>query len=206
MNRQTITTVTSIAVLLFASLMLWACSGPQPLGRAIHPDDQAQYDRMVPTPAASPRQGFLAERAKSKGISFAEAERLDLALATNHNPFNARKDPSAVSRGAVLFQANCIQCHGPKADGAGTELAQPVPDLSFHNFGTRFGVTLHHGAPRKWFRTIDQGAEPLEVDWTDQPIVMKSFHDTLAREQIWLLVTYLQSVDADLPKGPETTP
>lgn len=160
----------------------------------------------MPTPATSPRQGFLTERAKSQDISFAEAERRDLTLTTDRNPFNARNDPEAVSRGAVLFQANCIQCHGTKADGAGTELPQRVSDLSFHNFGTRFGVALHHGAPRKWFCIIDQGAEPLEVDWTDEPIVMEGFHDILAREQIWLLVTYLQSLDVDLPNDDEGAP
>lgn len=198
MNRQTLTTVTGLSMLLSTVLLLWACSGPQPLSRAIRADDQAQYEKMVPTSTTSPRTAFLEQRAKEKGISYAEAERLDQALPTNANPFSARKDPSAVSRGAVLFQANCVNCHGPNADGAGTDLAQPVPELSFHDFGTRFAVTLHGGAPRKWFRIINEGADPLEVDWTDQLIVMQSYKDRLAREQIWLLVTYLQSIDATL--------
>ena len=86
----------------------------------------------------------------------------------------------------------------PNADGAGTDLAQPVEALSFHDFGTRFAVTLHGGAPKKWFRTINEGADPLEVDWTDQPIVMQGYKEQLSREQIWLLVTYLQSINADL--------
>ena len=199
MKRPTISTLLGLVLIPCAALLLWACAGPQPLSRAIRPTDKAEYDKLVPTPAASPRQAFLQARARERGISVAQAEQQDLALPTNHNPFSARHDPAAVSRGAVLFQANCTQCHGPNADGAGTNLKQPVPELSFHDFATRFVVTLHGGAPRKWFRTIDQGAEPLQVDWQDQPIVMNAYHDTLAREQIWLLVTYLQSLDADLP-------
>lgn len=198
MNRHTITTVTGMTLLLFSLLLLWSCSGPQPLSQAIRSEDQAMYEKMVPTEATSPRTAFIQQRAKEKGISFAEAERLDQALPATENPFSARKDPSAVSRGAVLFKANCIKCHGPNADGAGTDFAQPVEELSFHDFGTRFAVTLHGGAPKKWFRVINEGAEPLEVDWTDQPLVMNGYRDQLAREQIWLLVTYLQSVDADI--------
>ena len=198
MIRHSLSTATGMFVLIGAICLLWACAGPQPLNSAIRPADRADYERLVPTVGTNARQAFLADKARQQGISLAQAQQQDLALPTDHNPFSARHDPSAVSRGAVLFQANCTKCHGTNADGAGTDLAQPVPELSFHDFGTRFAVTLHGGAPRKWFRIINEGADPLAVEWSDQPIVMHGYQEELAREQIWLLITYLQSIDADL--------
>jgi mono/diheme cytochrome c family protein len=72
-------------------------------------------------------------------------------------------------------------------------MTQPTSNMNFHRFGVRFAVTLHGGAPRKWFDRISNGVVG--------PPAMPAFKDTLAREQIWLTVTYLQSLDADVKEG-----
>ena len=89
-----------------------------------------------------------------------------------------------------------MSCHGADAKGSGPEMTQSTEEMNFHRFSTRFAVTLHGGAPSKWFRVIDEGvASETGVDVEGRPLVMKPFHDILAREQIWLVVTYLQSLE-----------
>lgn len=73
------------------------------------------------------------------------------------------------------------------------------PTKDFHAFGKRFAVTLHGGAPRAWFKKISEGyGETVNYPSGSGP-AMPTFKDTLAREQIWLAITYLQSLDACAP-------
>jgi mono/diheme cytochrome c family protein len=163
---------------------------------AIRPADEQDYMLAVSGKADAPRTAFLRAKANQTGQSYAEAEAADLALSTTSNPFNARRDPDAVSRGAVIYKHNCMRCHGANADGYGPDVSAPTSDMGFRQFSTRFAVTLHGGAPSKWFRIISDGVMSSEaVDAGGLPLVMAPFRETLAREQIWLTVTYLQSLD-----------
>jgi mono/diheme cytochrome c family protein len=179
-----------------------SCSGPQPLGRAIDPADERAYLDMVAGGADTPGAAFLRDEADRLGISFDEARRRDEALDGAGNPFEARRDSSAVSRGAVIYRHECASCHGESADGRGAMLPIPMPSMDFHRAGVRFAVTLHGGAPKRWFRTIRDGtvAEVESEDGTPLRIEMPAYEGRLSNEQVWLVVTYLQSLDADMPE------
>ncbi len=187
-----------VGSLTITCLALVACSGPQPLARAIVASDELAYTQALADHKDDPAQAFLAMRAEELGIAADEALTRDQALSTTKNPFIARKDPVAVSHGAVVYKQHCADCHGQDADGRGTRLPEPLVEADFHDFSHRFASTLHHGAPRAWFKKITGGytSETPNSDGTFSE--MPPFGDTLAREQVWLVITYLQSLDADL--------
>lgn len=145
---------------------------------------------------AHPGRAYLLWRARQDGISADDAARRDAAIGAARNPFDARRDRQAVSRGAVVYAAHCARCHGDNADGRGPDVLPEHACRDFHAFGQRLAVTLHGGAPRSWFRKISAGSGEL-VNYPDGPsTAMPAFGGTLSREQIWLTVTYLQSIDA----------
>lgn len=172
-----------------------ACSGPQPLNVAIRAADESAYTEALDQHASSPRDAFLAWKASLTGKPVAELATADAALSTTSNPFNANRDPVAVSRGAVIYKAHCMRCHGEEVRGGGKDMLPEHPCKDFHAFGKRFAVTLHGGAPRAWFGKISEGFGP-EVRYPGgSSRAMPAFGDQLAREQIWLVITYLQSLD-----------
>lgn len=193
------------AILLCAAVGGWVvsgCAGPQPLHVAIrNPDEQAYLEAMRQHPA-SPRDAFFAARAAETGRTIADVARADALLSDVRNPFDANRDPAAVSRGAVIYRYNCMSCHGENVDGWGE--ASPVQLSDFHGFAKRFAVTLHRGAPRTWFRKTHDGSTRAAANPDGTHAVMPAFRDTLAREQIWLAITYLQSLDMyAAPSAPE---
>lgn len=197
------TTVASLTALAVVVCALCACSGPQPLSLAIDPKDDDAYKSMLASGAASPRDAFLAERARNSGITTEEAARRDLALSETSNPFNAHRDQSAVSRGAVIFSHECASCHGENADGNGPALPIPMPSMNFHRTGLRWDITMRGGAVSKWFKTIQGGATAHATRPDGSPVIvqMPAFDQRLSREQTWLVITYLQSLDHDLPEA-----
>ena len=186
----------TLGALAAVCLVIVACSG---LGQAIVLEDETAYGEVLRAHGQDPASAYLSMRASELGISQEEAAARDLALSTTKNPFNARKDPIAVSRGAVVYKRHCADCHGVNADGRGKLLPETVALADFHDFSHRFAVTLHGGAPRSWFKKITEGYAQEEADGDTAYAVMPAFGDTLAREQVWLVVTYLQSLDADIP-------
>jgi cytochrome c oxidase cbb3-type subunit 3 len=84
-------------------------------------------------------------------------------------------DPAAVATGAKLFIAyNCMDCHG--ADGSGA-MGPSLADGRWH-----FG-----GAPAEVFESIYQG----------RPEGMPAWGSLISADQIWLLVTYVRSLEAN---------
>ena len=194
-DRRRVTDGVFSCVTAGALLMLNCCAGPRSLDTAINAVDEQAYLGAMSGSSSTPRESFFRERAAQSQRSIEQIMAADLAMSATKNPFNARKDPVAVSRGAVIYKYNCMNCHGVEADGNGAEVPQPTESMDFHRFSTRFAVTLHGGAPSRWFRVIDEGTvSETGVDPQGKPLVMEPFHDTLAREQIWLVVTYLQSL------------
>lgn len=181
-----------------------ACSGPVALSRAIQPQHDREYREMLAADPASPKHSWYVYKAQEEGITVDEARARDQALSTTRNPFKASRDPAAVSRGAVIFRALCQRCHGADARGDGGDLIAERHPVDHHAFGQRFAATIHGGAPRAWFRKINEGAGDV-VAYPDGPTTaMPPFGDTLAREQIWLVVTYLQSLDLHQPRTAES--
>ena len=183
------------------------CSGPIALDRAIQPKHAAEYEKAMAAGASTPREAFYTQRAATTGQTIDDVRREDEALSTTRNPFNARTDSDAVSRGAVVFRENCARCHGADVGGNGPDMLADHPTKDFHAFGKRFAVTLHGGAPRTWFKKISEGYGDEVTYPTGRSRAMPAFGDELAREQIWLAVTYLQSLDKDAQAahGPKAT-
>lgn len=176
-------------------LILAGCAGPVPLNRAIRPHDEQAYRAALAGDPAHPADAFLAWRARQKSISLDEARRADAALSRTHNPFAANRDRNAVSLGAVIYKMHCLSCHGAQADGRGPMAGPDAKIRNFHSPATRFAVTLHGGAPRKWFRAIHDGAGTPPPTASGHATPMPAFGQTLSNEQIWLVITYLQSLD-----------
>lgn len=89
------------------------------------------------------------------------------------NPYEG--DANAVATGAKLFIAyNCIDCHG--ADGSGA-MGPSLADGRWH-----FG-----GAPSAVFESIYQG----------RPEGMPAWGSLISPDQIWLLVSYVRSLETN---------
>ena len=84
-------------------------------------------------------------------------------------------DPDAIATGAKLFIAyNCLDCHG--ADGSGA-MGPSLADGRWH-----FG-----GAPSEVFESIYQG----------RPEGMPAWGSLISPDQIWMLVSYVRSLEAN---------
>lgn len=182
--------------LLTGLLITWGCSGPQSLSTAIRPADEQIYQQFLEKHAQSPRTAFYEWKAGTTNRPIAAVEQADQELSTTRNPFDANRDSVAVSRGAVVYKVHCMSCHGQEVDGRGPAMVARLPRMDFHSFGKRFAVTLHRGAPRAWFRKVNEGYTSEVVNTDGSKNIMPPFQETLAREQIWLAITYLQSLDA----------
>jgi mono/diheme cytochrome c family protein len=189
-----------LIVLISLSLIPASCSGPVPMSQVIRPEDDAAYLERLNTENHDGRIAYLKWKAEETGRSIDDLKEEDKAFSRTRNPFDAYTDSVALSRGAVLYKYHCARCHGDDVRGNGPAVLPGYPAKDFHDFGQRFASTLHRGAPRSWFKKITQGYGD-QVNYPDEPIgpAMPAFGDKLTREQIWLLITYLQSLDARLP-------
>ncbi|MCP4249943.1 MAG: c-type cytochrome [bacterium] len=175
--------------------VLGSCAGPQSLRVAIDPQDEVAYLQFANDANLNGRLAFANWMSQERGLSPEEVLGLDGGISPTRNPYDAYHDAQAVSRGAVIYKIHCLRCHGDDARGRGPAALPDYPANDFKTFGSRFAATLHRGAPRKWFRVIRDGAGEV-VEYPDEKTTaMPSFSQTLAREQIWLVITYLQSLD-----------
>lgn len=177
-------------------VFLPACAGPQPLHVAIQPHHQDEYVERLNRENYDGRLAWLKWQADQQGITLDAARAADQYISTTRNPFNARTDHDAVSLGAVLFKMHCARCHGDDARGRGPALLPGMHAKNFHAPLPRFASTFYGGRPGKWFRVITNGRGEA-VQYPDEPpgTAMPAFGNQLTREQIWLTITYLQSLD-----------
>jgi mono/diheme cytochrome c family protein len=142
-------------------------SGPRPT-RAQEPARAAQ------APASAPQGGSdLAGRFVTHAEHIQPGMVTPPAGLTLRNPHEG--DASAVATGAKLFVAyNCVDCHG--ADGSGA-MGPSLADGRWH-----FG-----GAPAEVFESIYQG----------RPEGMPAWGSLISPDQIWMLVTYVRSLEAN---------
>lgn len=171
------------------------CAGPVALSIAIDPMDETAYVAALNKVNMDARDAFVQWMAAERNVAPADVLADDKKLSEKRNPFDAHRDRRAVSRGAVIYKIHCAKCHGDDARGRGPSILEDYPAKSFKSFGKRFAATLHRGAPRKWFRVIRDGSGDV-VDYPDERTkAMPPFGDKLTREQAWLVITYLQSLD-----------
>jgi mono/diheme cytochrome c family protein len=94
-----------------------------------------------------------------------------------------------VANGRQVYDANCIQCHGPqgKGDGYGAPFLVPPPrDLTAGQFKFRTTSSGQLPTDDDLFRTISRGA-----DGTGMP----PWQYLLSNEQRWALVEYVKTFD-----------
>lgn len=191
-NRgRTLVTLSVIAVCQCLS-----CAGPQPLDVAIRPKDQDAYVERLNAENYQGGLAWLKWEAECRRTTVRQVRAEDEQISTTHNPFNARTNPAAVSFGAVIFKFHCARCHGEDAGGIGPALLPGMRAKDFHDPLPRFAATMYGGRPRKWFRVITNGTGEI-VQYPDEPPgpAMPAFGEALTREQIWLAITYLQSLN-----------
>lgn len=183
--------------------VLWplGCAGPVPLHLAIDPQDETAYVAALNAANGDASRGFAEWMATERGISAKAVLTADARFSATRNPFSARSDRRAVSRGAVIYKIHCVRCHGEDSRGHGPSTLPGTPATDFKTFGKRFTATLHGGAPRKWFGVIRDGSGEV-VDYPDErTTAMPPFAGKLTREQTWQVITYLQSLDVHAGTG-----
>lgn len=172
-----------------------SCAGPQPLSMAIDPHDQDAYVSRLNDANGDAKLAYVKWMAAERESTPEQILHADASLSQTRNPFDSHNDRQAVSRGAVVYQLHCARCHGEDARGNGPSTLPDYPATDFKTFGKRLGAAIHRGAPRKWFRVIRDGSGDL-VDYSDgRTAAMPSFSNQLTREQMWLVITYLQSLN-----------
>lgn len=190
--------VNSIVIITPGSMLAFvvSCAGPQPLNIAINPKDEAAYARELNAANADAKLAYANWMAGERNTSSDNILDIDARVSPTKNPFSAKRDHTAVSRGAVMYKIHCARCHGDDTRGEGPSILPDHPAKSFKTFGKRFAATLHGGAPRKWFRVIRDGSGDLVEYPEGRMSAMPAFGDKLTREQIWLVITYLQSLNS----------
>lgn len=185
--------VLSVAVNI--GVIVWGCSGPQPLAQAIRAEDREAFLPRMQSGIHAPKRAYFEWKAEQTSQTVEQVAEEDASLSTTRNPFQANRDHQAVSRGAIIYQVHCATCHGESAEGKGPGMVYSTPRMGFHSFDKRFAATLHGGAPRAWFKKINEGFASEVTNPDGSHSSMPAFGDVLAREQIWLAITYLQSLD-----------
>lgn len=104
----------------------------------------------------------------------------DAAAAQDASPAST---PAGIERGAALYQANCIACHGPEADGKGPAAVAFTPPP--RNFKDPAAKWTHGRKPAEIFGTLTNGV---------QGTGMAGFAASLTEDQRWDLVHYIRSL------------
>ena len=178
-----------IASLVMVGVMGFGCAHSSPTTTmAVKPLNSKEYGPIERS--GSPGDAYLNWKAQQEGKSPSDERQADAALSTASNPFS-HDDRPAVLMGRTMYVAHCAACHGPDADGQGQVAGLNTDKMSFHNIHKRMYIAMLGHAPNNWFPTIAHGTSAMS---TTQPTAVKmpAFESVLAREQIWLIVTYLE--------------
>jgi cytochrome c oxidase cbb3-type subunit 3 len=176
MTRRILTTSTARASALALALTVATEScrdsrAEQPPAQQATPGTQVVPP--APTQATSAAAGDLASRFITHGEHLQPGMVNPPAGLVLRNPYEG--NAGAIATGAKLFVAyNCVDCHG--ADGSGA-MGPSLADGRWH-----FG-----GAPNEVFESIYQG----------RPEGMPAWGSLISADQIWLLVSYVRSLQAN---------
>jgi mono/diheme cytochrome c family protein len=92
--------------------------------------------------------------------------------------------PGDEEKGRALFQANCVACHGPLADGKGAAAASLTPPP--RNFLDTKAHWTRSREPKDIYRTLTEGSPGTG---------MMSFANSLSVQDRWAIVHYLGTLD-----------
>ncbi len=128
--------------------------------------------------------GAPSQRERFAGEYAAWQEKLVASAMTDEEMEALLKDPEAPKRGAVIFEQNCVSCHGKKAEGlVGPNLTDPY--------------WKHGGQPRDIYKTITLGVAGTPMQsWA--PIL----GDAKVRDVMAFIVS-LRNTNVPGPRGPE---
>lgn len=176
----------------FALLIVSCSSGPPELAKVIKPEQQQTYGDYLQVYQQNGRDAYLHWRSEETDQSVEALARKDQSLSQSTNPFSI-KDEWAVQRGAITYQAHCISCHGPSANGIATDGSKLLGSKDFHNSHVRMIASMSDGYVAKWFKKIYEGSDSGKLAEDGEPRVMPAMKDKITNEQIWLSITYLMS-------------
>jgi mono/diheme cytochrome c family protein len=125
----------------------------------------------------------LAARAYEADSTAAGAGTVATAAAEADSAAAPESTPESITRGAALFQANCVACHGTAADGKGAAAAAFTPPP--RNFLDAAAKWTKGRAPDQIFATVSNGVEGTG---------MAGFSAALTVDQRWDLVHYIRSL------------
>ncbi|MDB5104905.1 MAG: High-affinity iron permease [Fibrobacteres bacterium] len=92
--------------------------------------------------------------------------------------------PGDEEKGRTLFQANCVACHGPMADGKGPAAASLTPPP--RNFQDAKARWTRGREPQDIYRTLSEGSPGT---------AMIGFAASLTVQDRWAIVHYLGTLD-----------
>ncbi|MBE0695558.1 MAG: c-type cytochrome [Anaerolineaceae bacterium] len=96
------------------------------------------------------------------------------------DPFEGNAD--AATQGKELYTANCVACHGENADGSGPAGAALDPKPA------NLQLTVNETSPAYMHWVITEGGQPTGLSAS-----MVSYKGILSEDEIWKIVTYLNS-------------
>ena len=129
----------------------------------------AMIDRVAPPDSVAQRAGTLIQR-------------IAAATGTALDPFPNR--PPSLARGAVVFQEQCVPCHGPtgRGDGPKARQLQGPPPASLADAKAMSAVS-----PVDVYRKVTIGVAGT---------AMPQFEETLSPEDRWAVATYVGTLRA----------
>jgi len=127
--------------------------------------------------------GGCAKRATDKAAASATPSFLEMEV-----PRRPAPSAQTVARGRAVYEANCVQCHGPNGagDGFGAPFLVPPPrDFTAAQYKFRTTGTGELPTDDDLFRSISRGANGTG---------MPPWHYLIADEDRWALVDYVKSL------------
>lgn len=175
-------------------LVVVGCSvGPSRLSKIIQADDAATYQRYRDQYVDNDAAAWFAWRSDETGRSVDDLLSADDELSQTTNPF-VPTDLWAVQRGALIFQASCVECHGTTANGRGSSGQALQGSKDFSDSSMRTAIALSgNDLLGKWYQTIYEGSVTNRLMPDGSYAAMPPMGERLTQEQIWLALTWLAS-------------
>ena len=121
-----------------------------------------------------------AEPFSSREVQAANSWTLGEDAETKANPL--QPDPATLATGKAIFKDKCQRCHGPGGVGDGPDSEPEArPDMDLTN-------------PKRAARNPDGVVFYKVLNGRRRPYKMPAFKDDLSEQQIWSVVTYIQSL------------